>query len=327
MSYAAHRKVNNNHLVSVVIPTYNQEKFIAETIESVIQQTYPYLEIILADDCSQDGTVEIIKSYAAADHRIKPLFSLENQGISKNFNRAFDACTGKYIAFLGGDDVMYPEKLKTQVDILEKNPSFALVHHDAEIINETGERVGKLSDSFSLPSDPLDWPLFYDWSFSRKPAGVLPSTCLATSSYYLYARYSEKLKYKHELFFTIESFCADPSGKWMVLKEALTKYRIHDTNFSRQDSNRKLISEETEKMVKMVCNEYPQLSSKAQDHLHFVRFKHLMFGWEKKDKKEKWMQFLREAGPVKFMWLLICRILVKANMFWPLVKIIKIAKG
>ena len=81
--------------VSVVIPTYNQVNFARNTIESVLAQTYKNLEIVLADDCSTDGTIDILMEFAERDNRVKLLLSDNNQGIPANFNKAFDAVSGK----------------------------------------------------------------------------------------------------------------------------------------------------------------------------------------------------------------------------------------
>lgn len=315
--------MSTDPLVSVVIPAFNQKDFIYDTLSSVISQTYRNLQILVVDDCSQDGTLDIIKYFAQNDSRIEFLNANQNLGISKNFNRGFDACKGEYIAFLGGDDLMMPEKIETQVRLLEENDDLVLIHHDAEFFNESGS-FGKLSDYYSLPEHPLDWPLFYDWTFTRKPAGVLPSTCLARSWYYLHARYSEELKYKHELLFTIDNFCACPEGKWLALNDVLVKYRIHNSNFSRQDSNKKLIPEETYKMVEMVCQLYPNIKERAVQHLHYFEFKQLMFGWEKGNRQKRYVQFKKEAGLLKFFYLIVCRSLIKMRLFWPVIKMLKL---
>jgi succinoglycan biosynthesis protein ExoO len=91
-----------NPLVSVIIPTYNVEKYIKQCIDSVLVQTYPHFEIILVDDCSTDNTVNIIKSYK--DSRIRLLINDVNKGPSYSRNRAIEASKGEWIAFLDSDD-------------------------------------------------------------------------------------------------------------------------------------------------------------------------------------------------------------------------------
>lgn len=130
-----------SELVSVAVITYNQKAFIHETMDSILAQTYRPLEIVVADDASTDGTVEILKTYQAAHPEIiKLVLAAENQGITPNSNAAFAACTGEYIAWMGGDDIMFPEKLSKQVEAMRANPKAGLCHHELEVFNsDTGE--------------------------------------------------------------------------------------------------------------------------------------------------------------------------------------------
>lgn len=105
-----------NELVSIIVPTYNTEKFIRSTIESVQNQTYANWEMVLVDDASTDKTVSIIKQFAQQDNRIK-LFELqENRGNGFARNAALEKATGKYIAYLDADDLWFPQKLEKQIN-------------------------------------------------------------------------------------------------------------------------------------------------------------------------------------------------------------------
>ena len=102
--------------VSVIVPIYNQAGFIRETVESVLSQDHPNIELVLSDDGSTDGTSDVLREYAAGEpERVKLVASEENTGIAGAFNRALDAHTGDYVAWLGGDDVMLPGKLSRQI--------------------------------------------------------------------------------------------------------------------------------------------------------------------------------------------------------------------
>lgn len=102
-------------LVSIITPTYNSVAFVAETIESIIAQTYLNWELLVTDDCSTDETCSIIERYAAADKRIK-LFRLDtNSGAGSARNFSIDRAQGRYIAFCDSDDRWYPEKLEKQL--------------------------------------------------------------------------------------------------------------------------------------------------------------------------------------------------------------------
>lgn len=120
----------NEHLplVSIISPTYNHEKFIADCIESVLAQEYSNWEMIIIDDGSTDNTFSIAKSYAEKDPRIRP-FTQKNIGIfrlGESYNFALQQSKGKYIAILECDDLWFPDKLKVQVAALEANPHCVL---------------------------------------------------------------------------------------------------------------------------------------------------------------------------------------------------------
>jgi glycosyltransferase involved in cell wall biosynthesis len=120
--------MQTNPLVSILTPTYNHEKYIAECIASVQNQSYTNWEMIIVNDGSTDSTQSIAETFAANDPRIK-IYKQENLGIlqlHKTYNFALNKSTGKYIAVLEGDDIWFPEKLMLQVASLEKNENAVL---------------------------------------------------------------------------------------------------------------------------------------------------------------------------------------------------------
>lgn len=129
-------------LVSVIIPTFNSEKFISETILSVMNQTYPNWEIILVDDCSRDETVAIISRFAQSDNRIQVLELSVNSGTGVARNAALTVAKGKYIAFLDADDLWKPEKLDEQINFMQTNKlPFTFSFYDC--IDEDGKSLNK----------------------------------------------------------------------------------------------------------------------------------------------------------------------------------------
>ena len=105
--------------VSVIIPTYNRAEFLRSAIESALNQTYTDLEIIVSDDKSTDHTREVVKSFK--DNRIKYILNEGNKGPSATRNTAILASKGEYIAFLDDDDEWLPDKLQSQVEVLDKS--------------------------------------------------------------------------------------------------------------------------------------------------------------------------------------------------------------
>lgn len=108
-------------LVSIITPCFNSEKYIRQTIESVLNQTYKNFEMIIVDDISEDKSVEIIKEYASKDNRIRLFESTEKIGASGARNLALREMKGKYAAFLDSDDLWAKEKLEIQVRFMEEN--------------------------------------------------------------------------------------------------------------------------------------------------------------------------------------------------------------
>ncbi|WP_433834550.1 glycosyltransferase family 2 protein [Flavobacterium anhuiense] len=135
-----------NELVSIIVPTYNTEKFIRQTIESVQNQTYTNWEMILADDASTDNTVAIIEEYAQKDSRIKLSKLPKNRGNGFARNTALEKATGKYIAYLDADDLWLPEKLEKQIQFLkENNLHFTFSFYDS--IDEEGNDLNRRVES------------------------------------------------------------------------------------------------------------------------------------------------------------------------------------
>lgn len=114
--------MKNLGVVSIITPTFNSSQFICETIESIINQTYPYWELLITDDCSNDKTIDIIQKYILQDSRIK-LFKLDkNSGAGICRNNSIMMATGRFIAFCDSDDCWMPNKLEKQLSfMIEKN--------------------------------------------------------------------------------------------------------------------------------------------------------------------------------------------------------------
>ena len=130
-------------LISVLIPTYNVEKYIREAIESISNQTYSNLEIIVVDDGSTDNTYSVLEELQLKDPRIR-LFKLGvNRGIVETLNFALTQATGSFIARMDGDDVSLPDRLQKQYLFLQQYPDVALVGLNIIIVNEQGQLIYK----------------------------------------------------------------------------------------------------------------------------------------------------------------------------------------
>lgn len=122
-------KTNDTPLISVIMPIYNEEEYIADCIKSIQSQTLKSFEFIIIDDCSTDRTVEIIEELKAktGDERIVLVKGEINKGLTKNLNIALGMAKGKYIARMDGDDIAVPERFEKQVKYLEEHPEIILI--------------------------------------------------------------------------------------------------------------------------------------------------------------------------------------------------------
>ena len=132
--------MNNRELVSIVTPAYNCEKYIAETIESVLAQTYTNWEMIIVNDKSTDNTLNIIKQYTKLDKRIKLINLSENSGAAVARNVALDNAKGRFIAFIDSDDRWKKDKLTNQIEYMIKNEyGFTYTNYEY-ILDENNKR-------------------------------------------------------------------------------------------------------------------------------------------------------------------------------------------
>ena len=127
-------------LVSVVIPVFNGEKTIRETIESVLNQTLTDFELVVINDGSQDGTLDIVERIP--DSRIK-VFSYPNAGQSTSRNRGIEIAKGDYISFIDADDLWTPDKLEAQLQALQANPKAGVAYSWTDWIDESSQLLGK----------------------------------------------------------------------------------------------------------------------------------------------------------------------------------------
>ena len=126
-------------LISVVMATYNGERFLREQLDSIVNQTYPNLEIIIVDDASQDNTLMILNEYGTKHANVRIFMAQQNLGYIKNFERGLRLCKGDFVALSDQDDVWLPEKLSV---LYEEIGEHNLAYCNSELIDEEGNRLG-----------------------------------------------------------------------------------------------------------------------------------------------------------------------------------------
>lgn len=216
---------NSEPLVSVVIAVYNDKKFFPFSIESMLNQTYKNFEIWVVDDCSDEDTRAMLEGYRDKYPKIiEYIRSNKNTGDGESArNLVIPKAKGKYIAILDSDDIAYSDRLKKQVDFLEKNKKVFLVGSQADIIDENGTVIGERIQ-------PVDNEKIYKQMF-RKNAIINPSVMF---------RNEQKRKFyitDFPLFNDYYTFgyLLSKSKVFRNLPEKLIKYRVNrnGTTFSR----------------------------------------------------------------------------------------------
>jgi len=239
-------------LVSVGIITYNQEDFIEECIESVLSQNYPNFEIIIGDDASTDRTPEILSYYKKKYPEILHInINNRNLGITKNSQIINSMCKGKYIAWMGGDDIMLPDKLKKQVEYMENNDNCYLCYHNMEIFDvNLGKTIGYFNNSKKNYIYDIKTLIKYG------TLNCASSTMVKREKVPKYG-YDERLRVASDWLYWIET--VGLKGKIIYIDEVLGKYRRHSKNITNVYGNN--INEamlDTLNTINILLHKYPQ---------------------------------------------------------------------
>lgn len=138
--------MNEKPLVSICMPVYNGERFIRQSLDSLLAQDYEKFELIISDNASTDRTSEICRNYLAEDERVRYYRNKINLGAAKNFNRAFELSSGKYFMFAGDHDLWHPTFISRCISILEKEPDVVIAYSRTQLIDAKGNPLEVMSD-------------------------------------------------------------------------------------------------------------------------------------------------------------------------------------
>ncbi|WP_428825253.1 glycosyltransferase [Azonexus sp. IMCC34842] len=208
----------NFPLVSIVTPTYNQAEYLAETIESVLSQTYPNIEYIVLDDGSTDNTQEVLKQF---DGRIRHERHA-NIGQAQTLNKGWNLCEGKYIGYLSSDDLLYPNAISELVVLLEKEQSIVCVFPDSNLIDNFS-RVAKrnICHAFDLSDTVVRQECYIG------PGAIFRKTAFDSLGGW---RADLKLAPDREFWIRISSL-----GRIEMCNSVLAGYRMHPDSISYKD--------------------------------------------------------------------------------------------
>jgi glycosyltransferase involved in cell wall biosynthesis len=153
--------------VSIGLPVYNGERFVAEAIESVLAQTFGDFELIISDNGSTDGTTEIASRFAREDSRVRHLRHSETRGARWNFNTAFEASTGELFVWLASDDSWEPELLERCVAALDEDPGVVLAFSSVAYVDEHSAPLDLTRDLTMRVDSPQSHTRFWDLLMSH----------------------------------------------------------------------------------------------------------------------------------------------------------------
>jgi glycosyltransferase involved in cell wall biosynthesis len=233
--------------ISVVMPVYNAEKYLDESIQSILNQSFVDFEFIIINDGSKDNTKNIIERYKKKDKRIILINNVKNLGLQISLNKGLKVARGKYIARMDADDISLKERFNIQVNYLESNPDIYLIGGSAIVIDEGGNKLGvflKYDDIIRIAKK------------LRKVNCIIHPSIMFKNTREFFYREKFKTSEDYDLYLRILT-----SNKKMTnLPNILIKYRISKKSFVSTMPNQEYY------FKKAQCFYYQRIKSKKDDY-------------------------------------------------------------
>lgn len=211
----------NNPLVSVFMPVYNQERYVAAALDSVLGQTYENFEIVISDDCSRDSTPQIVQDFSEKYPNKIRFYKLSNENLGgKHFQLLLEQCKGEYVCMFSGDDIMYPEKLANQMnDVLRFGLQFH--GHSVNCIDEFGSVFSSVF---------INENRFYKSNGELILKGIPAAGCswLVKRSH---AKFDHSLSFLHDFDMVVRVLSC--GGLGYICAKKLGAYRVTKSSWSR----------------------------------------------------------------------------------------------
>ena len=265
--------------VSIILPAYNAEKYLAKAIASILNQTHRHIELIVINDGSKDKTEEVILSFK--DERLKYYKNEVNLGLIQTLNYGFSLATGQYISRMDADDIAHPDRLKLQVDFLNNLDHPAIVGGNIIIIDDN-DKIVKVPRKVHLEKDENFWIKF------RKTPLQHPTVTM-----------SKEIALKFSPFYDLKDVHMEDYAAWLRvnhqypiynLEDALLFYRIHDFNIT------KIYKEtQTTNMINYLQKYYLDNLGGKTTHQYLKNL--ILLKLEKNDDAQKaYLEFLQNAN-------------------------------
>lgn len=286
---------NYQPLVSVIVPVYNHEKFIGDTIKSVISQTYQNWELLIVDDCSTDKSWEIIQEYAKKDNRIRAFRNDTNKGLIPNWKFLIDASKGEFLAFLEGDDMFIDQNLAEKIKVFEQYPDLGMVYCNFKVIDDDGDvlirnfykKLGTVThrNKTILPDEYLYSRMT---PFSTYSQIMIRRAVIEVSGYPRSFASDEKVFLPSDWDF---NFLVSTKNSVYFVDDILLKYRKHSNNSSAATLK---VAEH----LSMILDSYEKEFSKEQTVQAAIKYMRgklyyfkIIFYLENAQKKDAWNEF------------------------------------
>lgn len=215
---------SNKALVSIIMPCYNSENYISDSIRSVIKQTYNNWELLICDDDSSDRSLSISKRFAELDHRITIVKNVYEKGAPGSRNSCLDAASGRYIAFLDSDDLWLSGKLEEQIVFMKENQiAFSYSYH--ELMDENGKFLGACKAPNQVSSKTM------------RLSNFIPCLTAVYDSNILGKVYQPKIKKRNDYALWLKILNGGVVDKAYCLPKVTAKYRVNQYGLSSNRSS------------------------------------------------------------------------------------------
>lgn len=251
--------------ISIVIPAYNSAKFLPAVIQSVLEQTYKYWELLVIDDGSTDNTAALVNEYCQLDSRIR-LISKENGGVSSARNLGVELSNAELIAFLDSDDLWLPDKLSVHVDYMDTHPEVGVSFARVELIDSEGKSTGKLTAN--IFKDLQSHVFFY-----TNPTVTTSNVVIRKSIFQSLGGFDKAIKYSEDidLLFRI---AVQSDLKIEGIDKVLIQYRLHSSGLSSD------IMKMKEGWIKLMDKARKEAPNLVEEHYRAAEAAHFQY-WAK----------------------------------------------
>lgn len=268
-------------LVSVLIPAYNHENYIQETIESIINQTYPNIELIILDDGSKDKTWEkITELKQKSENRfVKSYFETkQNEGTCITLNKLLKLSSGEFVYIIASDDLTKPQAIEKEVKFLQDNPDYALAVGDNEYVDSMGKQIFRTQKAFTSNIKNAKYKTVKEFLSSKLKIDFLSDDFGSYKTLYKENYIPNGYLIRKNIFETIGNFTknAPLEDFWLMLQiskykkmkyidEILFSYRIHDTNTIGNSTRMRELTTQTRNCEQILLEKY--LTNHKNDEL------------------------------------------------------------